>query len=492
MANQYSRAAFWKRLVVGTSLVIVAAASATSVAAFREIDAVVDALKNGGLDLGGELAETESGKPQTIMLLGSDRRPNDPRTSIAEKPRSDTVMLVRLDPGKGAALMSLPRDLKVEIPGHGTGKLNSAYAYGGPKLTLTTVKRLTGLRINHVINVDFEGFRQAVNELGCLYVDVDRRYYNDNSAGGEEYAKINVKQGYQRLCGRAALNYVRFRHEDNDLVRSARQQSFLRQARDQVSLGDLLGDRSRLIKIFGRYTRSDIQTRQALLRLAKLVLALGDKPVREIHFEGEIGASFVTASSAKVRELAREFLGVQDTKGPRGAPGRKSGGARPKRRRPAPEHPTLPDLELAPTEGQAQARMASRAGFPIYYPRLRTKGALFGGDPRVYHIAGDGRERYRAYRMVIARGQIGEYYGLQGTKWLDAPILKDPTETRTVGDREFRLHYEGDRLQMVSWQAGGAAYWVSNTLLQTLTAKQMLAIAESTRVLPRTRRKPRR
>ena len=76
--------------------------------------------------------------------------------------------------------MSIPRDLKVEIPGYGTDKFNAAYAYGGPKLTLQVVKELTGLPINHVVNVDFLGFVRAVDAIGCVYTDVDRRYYHSN------------------------------------------------------------------------------------------------------------------------------------------------------------------------------------------------------------------------------------------------------------------------------------------------------------------------
>ena len=91
-------------------------------------------------------------------------------------------MLLRLDPDKDAiAVMSIPRDLKVEIPGYGTGKFNAAYSYGGPKLTLQVVKELTGLQINHVVNVDFLGFVRAVDAIGCVYVDVDRRYYHSNA-----------------------------------------------------------------------------------------------------------------------------------------------------------------------------------------------------------------------------------------------------------------------------------------------------------------------
>ena len=103
--------------------------------------------------------------------------------------------------------MSIPRDLKVEIPGVGTDKFNAAYAYGGPKLTLQVVKELTGLPINHVVNVDFLGFVRAVDAIGCVYVDVDRRYYHSNVGvpASEEYAEINIQPGYQLLCGKKAL-----------------------------------------------------------------------------------------------------------------------------------------------------------------------------------------------------------------------------------------------------------------------------------------------
>src|SRR5213083_1403742 len=118
----------------------------------------------------------------------------------------------------------LDRDLKVEIPSYGTGKFNEAYSYGGTKLTLRTVKDLTGLPINHVVNVDFLGFAQGVYAIGCVYADVDRRYYHSNEgvAPSEQYAEINVQPGYQLMCGKKALAYVRYRHTDTDIVRSAR------------------------------------------------------------------------------------------------------------------------------------------------------------------------------------------------------------------------------------------------------------------------------
>src|SRR5918992_1550133 len=202
----------FRRFLAGAIVIMAGAGSATGIAAFHEVDRVVDAFKRGGkLDLGNELAEAEPGKPQTIMIIGSDKRARTARDAEDGYGRSDTVILVRLDPDKEAtAIMSLPRDLKVEIPGHGTDKLNAAYSLGGLKLTLKTVKQFTGLSINHVVNIDFGGFRRAINALNCVYADIDRRYFNDNT-GPEQYATIDLRPGYQKLCGQDALDYVRFR-----------------------------------------------------------------------------------------------------------------------------------------------------------------------------------------------------------------------------------------------------------------------------------------
>jgi polyisoprenyl-teichoic acid--peptidoglycan teichoic acid transferase len=475
----------FKRFLLGAALIMVAAGAATGVAAFHEVDRVVDAFKQGGkLDLGGELAEAEAGDPQTIMVIGSDKRAKTARDAEEGHGRSDTVMLVRLDPDKEAtAIMSLPRDLKVEIPGHGTDKLNAAYTLGGPRLTLRTVKAFTGLSINHVVNVNFGGFREAVNAVGCVYMDIDRRYFNDNSNPADQYATIDVRQGYQRLCGQDALDYVRYRHEDNDLVRAARQQEFLRQGKAQVGVGDLLRDRGKLYGIFGRYTQSDIRSRSAVLRLLRLVVASATHPIREVHFEGRIGPSYVTASQPRVQKLVDEFLGVEETKGPRGEPtkgGRKRRGGKLSR------DSGVVSAGGAGRDQALQAVAGGLRGLPVFYPRKRVPGSLFAGAPRVYRVRDEDGKRHRAYRMVLAHssnGGIREYYGLQGMAWKDPPILNDPSETRELGGREYELHYDGDRLRLVAWRTDEGVYWVSNTLLQTLSERQMLDIARSARSL---------
>ena len=104
---------------------------------------------------------------------------------------------------------------------------------------------------------------------------------------------------------------------------------------------------------------------------------------------------------------------------------------------------------------------------------------------RAYKICTDHhRKCYRSYRMVIERTNlIGEYYGIQATTWKDPPILKDPSETRTIGGRQYQLYYDGSRLRLVAWREKGAVYWVSNTLLQSISAHDLLEIARNTKPL---------
>jgi LCP family protein required for cell wall assembly len=472
--------ALWKRYLLGALLMITAAATSTSVAALNEVDEVVDAFQEGtGLDLSGELAEADVGDPQTVMLIGSDKRSKG-AADYDENPRSDTLILVRLDPDKRrTSLLSLPRDLKVEIPGHGKDKLNAAYSIGGAKLTLRTVKRLTGLEVNHVINVDFKGFRSGVDAIGCVYVDIDRTYFNNNVGVAEPYAEIDVKQGYQKLCGSDSLDYVRYRHEDTDLVRGARQQDFLRQVKEQVGVGKLIEDRRKLTKVFGKYTDSDIRSRESVLRLLRLAAAAASYPISEIHFKGRVGRSYVTVTDRNLRKMTEQFLGAEESKGPRGELEPKRKGLRKRARAEA------RSLEDTTAQGKEQALAAvsdGLRGMEVFYPTKRTRKALFGGPPRVYRIRANGKT-YLSYRMVIKRGIVGEYYGLQGTTWKDPPILNGPDETKKIRGREYDIFMDGDRVRLVAWRTDKAVYWVTNTLLQTLSKKQMLSIASSAKTL---------
>src|SRR5919198_2713557 len=182
----------------------------------------------------------QAGRPATALIVGYDHRAG-PESNVPS--RSDTIMLVRADPiDKTVSLLSFPRDLVVPIhcPGQSVtlDRINAAYERCKTPGTLETVKALTGLSVNYLITVNFRGFKQVVDKLGGVWMDVDRRYFNDNAgltSGYNTYATINLQPGYQRLDGSDALDFVRYRHTDSDLYRVARQQAFVKAFKDQVS-----------------------------------------------------------------------------------------------------------------------------------------------------------------------------------------------------------------------------------------------------------------
>jgi LCP family protein required for cell wall assembly len=437
-----------KRFLIGALTIIVVAAGATTSSVLLFFQETVAKFRN--VDVGRELTSVTVGDPQTIMIAGSDRRHGDKKLGL--KPRSDTIILVRVHPDKGVALLSIPRDLKVTIPNHGVDKINVAYTLGGPKLTIKTVKQLTGLEINHYVDVNFRGFSQAVNAIGCVYVDVDRRYFNDNAGLGigQQYAVINVRPGYQKMCGKRALEYVRYRHTDTDIVRAARQQDFMRHARQQLSVSKLIEKNQKLIDIFADNTASDIQSSGALRRLLQLALEAVDKPITQVRFPARLGKSYVYASPPQVRKAVRRFLRVSPGKGPLSKQRKKAPNARNGRKRAKRAKVKLIDATVA---GREQAALADKAvGFPVYYPRRLVPGSSYPDAPRAYRIKAPNGKRYGAYRMVIFTGFIGEYYGVQGMRWRDPPILENPSETRTIRGRKYMLFYDGDRLRMVGWR----------------------------------------
>jgi LCP family protein required for cell wall assembly len=476
----------YKRFVFGAIVLVLSTAAAVATAALLEVKTEAGIFFKGSSGIRGiqgALDGVDAGGPQTILILGSDRRFADIKAKLPA--RSDTLILLRLDPSKGAtAVMSLPRDLKVDIPGHGADKINAAYAIGGPPLTVKTIRNLLHIPINHVVNVNFAGFRRAVDRLGCVYTDVDRRYFNDNSppfGGGGNYATIDVKAGYQKLCGQNALDFVRYRHFDSDLVRAARQQEFLADAKDQIGVGKVFSDRKALLRIFGRYTQTDISSTTAILRLLKLAIESAQNPVQEVRFPGDITGDFVTVTPEHLTQVTQRFMNARGSQGPRGKTPKVKGPQRPPTTKDLRPSALAPGLQMAPRPGQDQAvQVATKVAFPVFYPKAIVAGAGYLPDhSRAYDIFDRGHHKYRAYRIVVRTEDIGQYYGIQGTTWSGPPILDNPSERRAIGGRRFELFSDGTRLRVVAWRSGKAVYWISNTLLHTLTNKQMLGLARS-------------
>jgi LCP family protein required for cell wall assembly len=472
-----------KRFALGGVLIVLLTAASVATAALLELKTdFKNAFPNQSkLRLHkGVLPDIAPDKPQTILMLGSDRRFGDKKKGIP--PRSDTILLVRLDPKKKAmAVTSIPRDLEVNIPGHRRGKINAAYGTGGPELSLRTVKAL-GFHVTQIVNVNFGGFQRGINRLGCAYVDVDRRYFNDNHPpveSRENYATIDLQPGYQRMCGSDALDYVRFRHLDDDFVRASRQQDFLRQLKTQVGVGKLFGDRRELLKIFGRYTQTTIAGRSVARQLGfiKLVYEASKNPVTEVRFPGDSHTDgSVTITQSNLRSTIRTFESVKGT----------SRGAGAKTRRPPKRAPRRKGLAagLVASKREGEDHVLNITfklrSLPVYFPAVRlSRGSYSTGSPYAYSIRDRSGKAHRAYRLVLYEGHPGQYYGVQGTMWRDPPILRNPTDSVRMRRRTYDRYFDGRSIRLIAWHRKGASYWVSNTLSKTLSNAQMMDIARS-------------
>jgi polyisoprenyl-teichoic acid--peptidoglycan teichoic acid transferase len=486
----------YKRFALAGVIITLLAAATVASAVLLEVNEAFQIFHRNTTPLDpavkGLLADVEPGKPQTILVIGDDRRKAEALQKHPPPTRSDTMILVRLDPSKGAtALMSLPRDLLVNIPGHGKQKLNAAFAYGEDRLTLRTVRNLLKIPIHHYVRVTFWGFRGAVDRLGCVYVDVDHRYFNDNrppNGGGPPYAAIDVGAGYQKLCGSDALDYVRYRHLDNDLIRAARQQSFLGEAKSQIGVSSVWSNRKELLRIFGQSVRTDIDSRSAVLSLLRLVALSATKPIQEVQFPAQDvgdGSGNVEISNKALHSTVDAFLAARANKvtvatGKSTSAGKGKGKGKGK--------PASLPIGVARNRNAAENIAAplqvKLSGLPVYYPTLMTStGSYKTADARAYDIVDRTGKRHRAYRIVAYAGRIGQYYGVQGTDWRSPPILDDPTKRETADGRKYELFYDGSRIKLVAWRSRRGSYWISNTLLRTLTNRQMLAIAHSLRSL---------
>jgi LCP family protein required for cell wall assembly len=497
------RGLIWRGLLAGL-LICLMTAGAVSAAGLLQVDEVLDILREEGraaIEI-PEIDRADAGKAQTLMIIGSDRRFGDKEAGIP--PRSDTMILVRLDPDKAViAMMSVPRDLLVDIPGVGNQvKINEAYSSFGERGAVRVVKKLLSIDgkpfpINHVVTVDFGGFRRAINYIGCVYADIDRDYYNDQGGPGG-YAVIDIDPGYQKLCGKDALAYVRYRHGDNDLVRAARQQDFLRQVRSAKGTkklmegGIALGNLKKLARVFARYFDRDksLDNKKEVFKFAKTVLFTAGNPVREVRFRVVDAPDHVNlvASQDMLEQTVSEFMNAKGSAKPREqteptAEEIAASKARAKRKKNKPS--SIKGLEEARAEGENQAIVAARKiDFPFYFPTLRTSTAAYQGqEPRTYKIKDERGKKHDAYRLVLAKGVVGEYYGIQGTSWRAPPILDDPHETIVRRGRKLMVYRDGKRVRLVAWRTKRAVYWVSNTLTQSLSSPQMIGIATSLRRL---------
>ena len=183
----------------------------------------------------------EDGEGRNFLLLGSDKRsPEDAESEHVSGQRSDVMMLVHVSAdNQEVYVTSFPRDLYVGVPGHGKGRINSALAYGGVSLAVTTVENYTGVPIDHVALIDFEGIQGLVDTLD----GVDVKVPEDFEADGHQYTK-----GTQHLNGEEALAFVRARKQfsEGDFQRNRNQQAVLQGIISKLISADTLTDPAKL------------------------------------------------------------------------------------------------------------------------------------------------------------------------------------------------------------------------------------------------------
>ena len=402
-----------------------------------------------------EVTAREAGEPRTFLILGSDAALRRQASSGSSRARTRSCSCA-LDPDterdRGDVDPARPEGRR--SPGYGTDKINAAYELGGPRLTVATVKQLFTTpgepsRSTTSINVNFGGFRRAVNYIGGVYVDIDRRYFNDNSAAAEQLrddrrpARLPEAQG----PGRARLRPLPPRRQRPRPRRApaglpAPDRATSAASRKLLDVGDRATRSSRGSS--RRYFEVDKGLRQdeADLRAAQA----------RCSFTGQARAGQRGAASASTTRrdpastldrLARTQLAQDRRRVPERA-GLGEAAPRPRRHAGRPQAPRSAQAQAqqaAPTsrassEARARGREPGRSlGRPASSSsrstsrRCARRGSRYAGHRAAdLHDPRRARQAHQAYRLVLSPASYGEYYGVQGMTWSDPPILDDPDE----------------------------------------------------------------
>ena len=264
----------------------------------------------------GERPEAVEGTGRNFLLLGSDRRsPENAASEGVSGQRSDVMMLVHVsDDDESVYITSFPRDLYVDIPGHGKDRINAALAFGGVGLAVTTVENYVGVPIDHVALIDFDGIEGLVDTLGGVDVQVPLSF----SAGGHQFT-----EGVQTMNGEQALTFVRQRKQfaDGDFQRNRNQQAVLKGIADKLISSETLSDPRKLADTIDSISPF-LTTDDGLSASAMIELGLSMRSVRggDLYFLSvphagpttTSGGASVVATDEEVMDVLREALRTDD------------------------------------------------------------------------------------------------------------------------------------------------------------------------------------
>ena len=422
-----------------------------------------------------------------ILVLGSDNRGNETNG------RSDTMMVVHVDRAQNfVSILSIPRDLYVDVQGHGMQKINAAYAYGGAALAITTVQDLTGIDLNQYLEVDFSAFEDITNALGGVYVDVDHRYYNADPT----WELIKLSPGYQLLGGHDALEYVRYRHDGNlDFGRMARQQRFLQDLRQQaMSYNNLMFRLPGLVSALFRNVTTTLSAND-VLRLAYWGVKLDPGRIKQVVMTGSpptiAGQAVVVIPKQQLRDYVAAALTAPSQSAPKATvPGDVTSSATSALASAAASTSVATTVETMPNSSEWKA-LAGMVPYqlegPGYVPpgfkysdRMPQKGGTYDIVP------GDaGKPALRMIYRYEPQGVKSELYlGITETTWLSAPIASKGTQVTKDGVT-FTLVGTSQDVDHIWWTQNNVLYFISNTLTYTASKAELLKMAESMMVIPR-------
>ena len=244
----------------------------------------------------------------TVMIMGVDERADDVG-------RSDTLMIATLDSDKNqAALLSVPRDTRVKIKGHGFDKINAAYAYGGRKLTQETIESLLNTHIDHYIKINVHGFTKIIDALGGIDIDVEKRMYYEDPWDDDGGLYIDLQPGMQHMDGKTAITYVRYRDEEGDIGRIKRQQNFMKAVMDKLVSPTIIPKLPAIVSAVFDSVETDMSVSEILSFLGTLQDAKDNGlksemlPGKPVYIEG---ISYWVPDISKTRQILANTLGIK-------------------------------------------------------------------------------------------------------------------------------------------------------------------------------------
>jgi len=259
--------------------------------------------------------EGEAQEPEAPLLPGKEERVNilllgiDKRKVERGPSRTDTIILASIDPQtRTAAMLSIPRDLWVPIPGYGEGRINKAYFLGevkkypggGPALAKKTVSYNLGVPVHYYVLVNFEGFVKIVDALGGIDIYVEKEIRDDkfpDEAYG--YEPLYIPAGLQHMDGELALKYARTRHVDDDIGRARRQQQVLFAIRDKALRLNILPKLPSLLNALADTVETDMQPRE-ILRLAQIASKIRREDIKTAIIDYSMTMPWTTPTGERV------------------------------------------------------------------------------------------------------------------------------------------------------------------------------------------------